>query len=67
MRYWEIVEAKSTAEKMASDQEKRRKANANIDDARRKRMEAQRKQQDANRAANEKERKAKLTLTKPLN
>ena len=64
MRYREIVEAKSTAERMASEQEKRRKANASIDDARRKRMDALRKQQDATRAANEKERRAKATLNK---
>lgn len=65
MRYWEIVETQNTAEKMAKQQEKRRKANADLDAARHKRMDARRKQQDATRAANEKERRAKATLAKP--
>lgn len=63
MRYKEILEAISTAEKMAKEQEKRRKANADIDAARHKRMDANRKQQDATRTANEKERRAKNTLS----
>lgn len=66
MRYWEILEALSSTEKITKDQERRRKANAQIDDARRKRMDALRKQQDATRAANEKERRAKTTLAKPM-
>ncbi len=66
VRYWEILEAQSTAEKMAKEQETRRKANADLDAARRKRMDALRKQQDASRAANEKERRAKSSLAKPL-
>lgn len=66
MRWKEIVEAQSTAEQAAKEQERRRKANADLDAARRKRMDAQRKQQDATRAANEKERRAKAKLAKPL-
>lgn len=65
MRYWEIVEAVSTAEKMAKQQEQRRKANAQLDAARKQRTEALRKQQDATRAANEKERQAKARLSQP--
>lgn len=66
MRWKEIVEAQSTAEQAAKEQERRRKANADLDTARRKRMDAQRKQQDATRAANEKECRAKAKLAKPL-
>ena len=51
---------------MAKEQESRRKANADMDAARRKRMDAVRKQQDATRQANEKERRAKAKLAKPL-
>ena len=66
MRYREIVEAQSTAERMAKEQARRTKANADLDAARRKRMDATRKQQDANWAANEKERRAKAALSKPI-
>lgn len=66
MRYREIVEVQMTAEKMAKEREARRKANADIDAARRKRTDALRRQQDATRAANEKERRAKAKLAKPL-
>lgn len=65
MRYREILEAQ-TAAQMVKDQEKRRKANADLDAARHKRMDAVRKQQDATRAANEKERRAKVTLSKTV-
>lgn len=65
MRYREIDEAQSTAEKMAKEQARRTKANADLDGARRKRMDAARKQQDATRAANEKEVRAKAALAKP--
>lgn len=64
MRYWEIIEAQ-TVDQMAKDQERRRKANADLDAARNKRTDALRKQQSATRAANEKERRAKATLSKP--
>lgn len=66
MRYSEIVEAQTTAERMAKEQERRRKANADLDAARRKRTDALRKQQDATRAADEKERRAKAALSKPM-
>jgi len=66
MRYSEILEALSAAEKMTKEQEKRRRANADIDAARSKRIDANRKQQDATRAANEKERRAKNTLSTPI-
>jgi hypothetical protein len=66
MRWREIVEVQSAAEKMAKEQERRRKANADLDAARKKRMDAMRKQQDATREANEKERRAKAKLAKPL-
>lgn len=66
MRFWEILEAQSTAEKMAKEHETRRKANADLDAARRKRMDSVRKQQEATRTANEKERRAKSALAKPL-
>jgi hypothetical protein len=63
MRYWEILEAQ-TVDQMAKDQERRRKANADLDAARTKRTDALRKQQSATRAANEKERRAKAALSK---
>jgi hypothetical protein len=63
VRYREIIEALSTAEQMAKEQERRRKANADLDAARKKRTDALRKQQDTTRAANEKERQAKLALS----
>jgi hypothetical protein len=66
MRYWEILEAANTAEKMAKEQEKRRRANAELDAARHKRMDALRKQQDATRRANEQEKRAKAKLSKPV-
>jgi hypothetical protein len=66
MRYSEIAESLSAAEKMAKDQEKKRKANAQLDDARHQRMDANRKQRETIRKANEKERQAKLKLSKPL-
>ena len=65
MRYWEIVEAQGNVEKMAKESERRRKANADLDAARHKRMDALRKQQNATRSANEKERRAKAQLAKP--
>ena len=65
MRYYEILEALSQAEKAAVESEKRRRANQQLDDARRKRMDANRKQQDSIRAANEKEQQAKAKLSKP--
>lgn len=63
MRYWEILEAQ-TVDQMAKDQERRRKANADLDAARTKRTDALRKQHSATRAANEKERRAKAALSK---
>ena len=64
MRYWEILEDKSQADKMVADSEKRRRANQALDDARRKRTNANRTRQDAVRTANEKERRAKVNLAK---
>ena len=64
MRYWEILEDKSQADKMVADSEKRRRANQALDDARRKRTDANRTRQDAVRTANEKERRAKVNLAK---
>ena len=66
MRYCEILEAPSQAEKVAKDLERRRRANQQLDDARRKRTDANRKQQDAVSAANEKERRAKADLSKSI-
>jgi len=66
MRWNEIVETEGTAQNMAKQQEQRRKANADLDAARRKRMEAGRKQQDATQAANERERRAKAKLATTL-
>jgi len=47
MRYSEFAESLSAAEKMANGQEQKRKANAQLDDARHQRMDANRKQQEA--------------------
>ncbi len=66
MRWWEFMETENTAARMARESEKRRKANADLDSARRKRMDAVRKQQDATKTADEKERRAKATLAKPI-
>jgi hypothetical protein len=65
MRYREIIEAQSAAEKLAKESEKQRKANQQRDNARRKRMEAGRKYQDDLRSASEAEQNAQAKLRKP--
>ena len=64
MRWSEIVETQSNTEKQANESERIRRANRDLDDARRKRTDALKKQQDTTRAANEKERRAKVNLSK---
>lgn len=47
MRYKEIIEAQNTADKMAADAERRRRANFDLNAARRKQTNAASKYQDA--------------------
>jgi len=54
MRYFEILEALSVADRAKRDAEKRRVANSKRDTERRKQSDAARKYQDALRTSNEK-------------
>lgn len=62
MRYREIIEAQSVADKMSKESQKRLKANQKIDNARRKRSDAATKYQDSLRSANQAEQAAKAKL-----
>ncbi|TCM08318.1 hypothetical protein C8J41_102282 [Sphingomonas sp. PP-CC-3G-468] len=62
MRYFEILEAVSVADRAKRDAEKRRVANAKRDMERRKQSDAAREYQDALRTSNEKIKSATNTM-----
>jgi len=64
MRYYEICEALTPAERAQRDAEKRRDANAKLDAARKRKANAARKYQDTLRSSNDAMRSATNTLSK---